>query len=218
PGHETWVYGLAFSPPDGCWLLSASEDKSLKLWEVASARKLADFHGHQGATRCVAFSPDGRLAVSGGQDHAVKLWLTTQRAPLIFTGHDRAVRDLAFLPDSQRLVSGVGVDSTRDRLQLWDATTGERLGPSFAGSPEVYALALHPDGGRLATAGPDGIAGDGTVWVFDPSTDQPVREQKAHTAEVTDVVYSLRVWDLPTGQLVWKQRMDATELIGVAYS
>jgi WD40 repeat protein len=217
PGHESWVCGLAFSP-DSRWLLSASEDRSLKLWEVASGRKLADFHGHQSYTSCVAFSPDGRLAASGGRDHAVKLWLTTWRAPLIFPGHDRAIRSLKFLPDSQRLVSGVGDGSTRCRLQMWDAMTGERLEPSFASCPEVYAIALHPEGRRLATAGPDGGEGVGTVRVWDLDTDQPVREQKGQTGEVTEVTYSLRVWDLETGQPVWKQKLDATEVTDLAYS
>jgi WD40 repeat protein len=189
------------------------------LWEVASGLKLADFRGHQSGTSCVAFSPDGRLAVSGGErDHAVKLWLTTQRAPLIFTGHDRAVRDLAFLPDSRRLVSGAGDNPTGDRLMLWDTMTGKRREPSFASCPEVYDIALHPEGRRLATAGPDAIAGGGTVRVYDPNTDRPVREKNANTAEVTDVVYSLRVWDLDTGQLVWRQKLDDTEVTDVAYS
>ena len=150
-GHEGFVRGLAFSP-DSRWLLSASEDCSLKLWEIASGRSLADFHGHQSFTSCVAFSPDGRLVASGGQDHAVKLWSATQRAPLTFTGHDGAVHGLVFLPDSQRLVSGAGYRSTRGRLKLWDATTGEPLEPSFESCPEIYAVALHRDGRRLATA------------------------------------------------------------------
>jgi WD40 repeat protein/serine/threonine protein kinase len=217
-GHEGFVYGLAFSP-DGRWLLSASEDNSLKLWEVASGRKLADFHGHQSFTSCVAFSPIGQLIASGGQDHAVKLWSATRRVPLIFTRNDGAViRGLEFLSGSQRLVSGAGEDSTRGRLQMWDATTGERLGPSFESGPEVYAVALHPDGRRLATAGPNGIAGVGTVRVLDLDTGQPVREQKAHTAEVTDGAYSLRVWNLDTGQAVWDRKVDATEVTDVAYS
>src|SRR5262249_27023313 len=141
-GHEGFVRGLAFSP-DSRWLLSASEDYSLKLWEVASGRSLADFHGHQSFTSCVAFSPDGRLVASGGQDQAVKLWSARRRAPLIFTGHDRIVFGLVFLPDSQRLVSGAGMSGTRARLQLWDATTGDELEPSFERCPQVRAVAMH---------------------------------------------------------------------------
>src|SRR5262249_33173167 len=140
-GHEGFVRGLAFSP-DGRRLLSASEDFSLKLWEVASGRSLADFHGHQFFASCVAFSPDGRYLASGGLDGAVKLWSATRRAPLTFTGHDGHVQGLVFLPRSHRLVSGAGYFSTRGRLKLWDATTGESLEPSFERCPEVFAVAL----------------------------------------------------------------------------
>jgi eukaryotic-like serine/threonine-protein kinase len=183
-GHEGFVRALAFSP-DSQWLLSASEDRSLRLWEVASGRPLSTLHGHLSHTSCVAFSPDGQLAVSGGQDHAVKLWLATRRPPLTFTEHDGKVCGLEFLPDGRRLVSGAGDYSSRGRLQLWDASTGVVLEPSFASCPEVYAVALHPDGRHFATA-----CKDGTVRVWDLETGQPVWCQNGHATEVADVAYS----------------------------
>ena len=150
-GQESALRGLAFSP-DSQWLVSVGEGHSLKLWEVSSGRSLADFHGHESITSCVAFSPDGRLVASGGLDGAVKLWSATRRAPLTLTGFDGGVCGLEFLPDSRRLVSGAGWFSTRGRLQIWDATTAEPLAPTFERCPEVYEVALHPDGRRLATA------------------------------------------------------------------
>jgi WD40 repeat protein len=183
-GHEGFVRALAFSP-DSQWLLSASEDRSLRLWEVATGRPLATYHGHLSHTSCVAFSPDGQLAASGGQDHAVKLWLAKRRPPLTFTGHDGKVCGLEFLPDSQRLVSGAGDYSTRGRLQLWDATTGDVLEPSFASCPGVQAVVLRPDGRHLATG-----CMDGTVRVWDLGTGRLVWCQNGHATEVADVAYS----------------------------
>jgi WD40 repeat protein len=207
-GHEGFVRGVAFSPDSQC-LLSASEDYSLKLWEVASGRLLADFHGHQSFASCVAFSPDGRLVASGGQDQAVKLWSAKRRAPLTFTGHDGAIGGLEFLPKSQRLVSGAGYFSTRGRLQLWDATTGDPLDPSFKDCPQiVHAVALHPDGRHLATAQEDRIAGAGTVRVWDLDTGRPVWEQEAQAASVKDVAFS------PDGQWLASAGVDKGELGG----
>jgi WD40 repeat protein len=239
-GHEGFVRALAFSPPDGRLLLSAGEDNSLKLWEVESGRKLADFHGHQSITKCVAFSPDGQLAVSGGQDHAVKLWLVKRRAPLTFTGHDGHICGLEFLPDSQRLVSGAGDYSTRGRLQLWDATTGDVLEPSFASCPAVNAVALHPaDGRRLATA-----CKDGTVRVWDLGTGQFRWCRQGYATEAVDVAYSpdgrwlasaggnrseaptfdpsergeVKLWEAGTGAEIRKFPADKGAVFAVAFS
>jgi eukaryotic-like serine/threonine-protein kinase len=235
-GHEGFVRGLAFSR-DSQWLVSASEDYSLKLWEIASGRSLADFHGHEFFASCVAYSPDGRLIASGGQDHTVKLWSATRRAPLAFTGHDRIVFGLVFLPNSQRLVSGAGLSGIRSRLQLWDATTGDPLEPSFERCPEVRAVALHRDGRRLATAHLDQITGAGTVRVWDLDTGRPVWEREAQAAGVMDVAYSpdgrwlasasvnkqelggaVRLWDAETGRVIRDFEKHTAGVHGVAFS
>jgi WD40 repeat protein len=74
---EAAVIGLAQSA-DGQRLLSVQEDGELRLWDCASARQLASFPFHFPFDRrdglvCLAFSPDGRYALSGG-DSTVDLW------------------------------------------------------------------------------------------------------------------------------------------------
>jgi WD40 repeat protein/serine/threonine protein kinase len=241
-GHEGFVRGLAFSP-DGRWLLSASEDNSLKLWEIASGRNVADFHGHQSFATCVAFSPDGQVIASGGQDRAVKLWSATRSAPLTLAGHDGAVHGVAFLPQSHRLVAATGYFSTRRRLKLWDTTTGEPLEPFFEDCrAEVFAVALHRDGRRLATACWYRVGEVGVVGVWDLNTGQLVREKKAEAARVADVAYSrdgrwlvtaavderdggtevsggeVRLWDADNGREIHEFKKHTSGVFGVAFS
>ena len=74
-GHANGITRLIASP-DGRWLISASKDQTVRLWDVASGQELRTFSGHQGLVSDVAFSPDGTSAVSGGRDRTLRLWWT----------------------------------------------------------------------------------------------------------------------------------------------
>ena len=59
---------------DGRLAVSASQDNTLKVWEVASGRELRTLKGHTGVVYGVAMSGDGRLAVSASDDWTLKVW------------------------------------------------------------------------------------------------------------------------------------------------
>jgi hypothetical protein len=59
---------------DGRWLISGGSDDRLRLWETATAKRLAGFQGHEGEVRDLAFSPDNRTVFSSGRDGESFLW------------------------------------------------------------------------------------------------------------------------------------------------
>ena len=79
-GHRAAAYSVAFSP-DGKLLASGSEDRTIKLWKVATGEELAALEGHTGHVLTVAFNADGTVLASGGADRTVKLWDVPRKWP-----------------------------------------------------------------------------------------------------------------------------------------
>jgi WD40 repeat protein/DNA-binding XRE family transcriptional regulator len=110
---------------------------------------LRHFAGHQGRIYTVAYAPDGRSAVAGGQDLAIVQWDVASGAVLRhLAGHTGNVRALAFSPDGLLLASGAQ-DAT---VRLWDAVSG-RERAVFPHEGPVDTVAFTPDGRGLLTSG-----------------------------------------------------------------
>jgi tetratricopeptide (TPR) repeat protein len=71
---------VAFSP-DGQRLASASEDKTVRIWDSATGKELLALKGHADTVSSVAFSPDGQRLASGNQAGSIHLWETTSFSP-----------------------------------------------------------------------------------------------------------------------------------------
>ncbi len=128
------------------------EDGTLEVWDADTGSELLSLKGHAGLVYAVAFSPDGKRIVSGGQGKTAKVWdaVTGQRT-LSLMGHIAAVNAVAFSPDGKRIVSG-NQDKT---VKVWDADTGSEIlslkGPhrrgQCRGDSAPMANALSPQAG-----------------------------------------------------------------------
>ncbi|MDT9205827.1 MAG: WD40 repeat domain-containing protein, partial [Limnospira sp. PMC 1236.20] len=72
-GHSNRVEAVAIAP-DGKRAVSASSDKTLKLWDLETGTELATLTGHSWSVNAVAIAPDGFRAVSASMDKTLKLW------------------------------------------------------------------------------------------------------------------------------------------------
>jgi guanine nucleotide-binding protein subunit beta-2-like 1 protein len=91
---------------DGAYALSASWDKTLRLWELATGTTTRRFVGHNKDVLSVSFSADNRQIVSGSRDNSIKLWNTLGDCKYTITdnGHTEWVSCVRFSPNPQNPV------------------------------------------------------------------------------------------------------------------
>src|SRR5436309_1245184 len=119
--HPHNVWAVAYSP-DGSRLASASQDGTVKIWDLGNGKELLTFHGHSESVNTVAFSPDGQTLASAGGDKDIKLWeAATGKELRTLSGHTDFIKSVAFSPDGKTLASG-GADR---QVKTWEVATGK---------------------------------------------------------------------------------------------
>ena len=171
------------------------------------------FSGHAGWVTGLAFSPDGRRALSSGEDRVIRLWDLGSRATIReFRGHTDWAISVAFSPDGRLAYSTGGArsvwrDGTDFAVRIWDVEAGRQVGKMEGHRGLVFGLAVSADGRRVLTGGD-------TIILWNAETRAEIRRFNRHTDKVSRVAFlpigqravssgwdgTIRLWDLETGQ------------------
>jgi WD40 repeat protein/serine/threonine protein kinase len=166
-GHTGPVNSVAYSL-DGGRMLTASEDRTAKVWDANTGSLTLTLEGHARAITSGCFSPDGRQIVTGSEDGTAKIWdAGTGRELLALEGHGGAVWSVAISTDGGRIITG----SSDQTAKIWDAATGRSMLTLQGHARGVRAVAISSDGQRIATG-----SEDHSVRVWDPATGRTTRE------------------------------------------
>ncbi|MGW7367930.1 NB-ARC domain-containing protein, partial [Streptomyces sp. NPDC054841] len=212
-GHTDSVQSVAISP-DGTWLATGGNDKTVRIWNRETGRTAgiwdrvtrrctATLTGHTDSVQSVAISPDTTWLATGGNDKTVRIWnRATGRCTATLTGHTGSVASVAISPDGTWLAS-TGDDGT---VRIWIPDGVVSSDARRVGS--VSSIAISADGAWLATGG-----GDGKVRIWDRVTGRCTATLTGHRGWVSSVVISpdgtwlatssweeVRIWDRVTGR------------------
>jgi WD40 repeat protein len=189
--HRSPVSAADISP-DGSRAVTAAYDPArevdeARLWDCRTARPLGAAMQHQDTINSVAFSPDGRRVLTGSEDNMARVWDALTGSPLTPLPHATLVRSAQFSPGGQLIVTTAAVSPyyPDTGAQVWNASTGVRIGKPMSSGDYGVSARFSPDGRQVATA-----SSDGTARVWDAATGLAIGNAMTHPAGVSAVRFS----------------------------
>lgn len=177
-GHSARVNYVSFSPNDSI-IASASDDGSIKLWQIGSYKEIRAFY-HDDCVNSVSFSQDGKSIISASDDKTAIVWNVENGKMLRTLQHDVAVKFSLFCPDGRYAVTAS--DYT---VKLWDTITWNAI---FEFNTEdhwlsmISSISFSSDSKLIAIS-----SYSGTVSIWDVNNRQKVKtfkyNQRVNSAE-----------------------------------
>jgi WD40 repeat protein len=141
--------------PDGSRLVTASTDRTAKVWDAETGEQLLVLEGHTTGLSGLQYSPDGKMIATGrdNNENMVRVWDAETGEELYALQADNRVNSMAFSPDMRLLVA----TGTGGFVDLWDLATGIQLYSLPSLGATAGRVLFTPDGQQFITVGIRGI-------------------------------------------------------------
>lgn len=182
-GHQDRIRSLTMSP-DGRWLVSASMDTTVRVWDMNNLNgDPTTLTNHTSTVQTVEISFDGKWLLTGDETGLVLLWDLTiplqVQEPIHLAELDYGVWASAISPDGR----WVAIGDLGGNIRIWEVSGAGPMGDPFirpAHDKGILALSFSPDGNWFVTG-----SGDGTAKIW-PWTDEPLGENFFTTPKIAD--------------------------------
>ncbi len=217
------VMDVRFSP-SAINFLTAQADHTVRMWSTKTSDCLKVLKGHTNLVSCLAFSFNGREAVSAGDDRTVRTWdLNTGKNLALFKGHTDSVSSVAYSRNGRTVLSG-SWDST---VKLWSLTDGSLMRNLKGHEDKVGTVAIMDDVDLILSGGFDGV-----VRIWEMESGKVIKSVKGHRDKVTSLTVApgrdqfatgsldgmVRIWDVKTGMTRKDFEVDESGVRTVAFS
>jgi serine/threonine protein kinase len=193
--HDQWVHSVDFSP-DGKLLATASDDASLRLWQVPAGSLERKIESPMGGMTSVEFSPNNLLLAAGSWEGKVGLWQVSNGNLLrTLEVGESGIKAVEFSPDG----SWLAVSSEDSSISIWKVSDLSLVQTLQGHTAAVLSLAFSPDGTLLASA-----SEDHSIRLWRVSDGSLVITLTGHTETVKEVAFS------PDGSLLASGSEDGT--------
>ncbi|CCE86413.1 Piso0_004901 [Millerozyma farinosa CBS 7064] len=153
-GHSHIVQDVTISA-DGAYALSASWDRTLRLWDLESGECTQRFVGHNGDVLSCSIAKNLRQIVSASRDKTVKVWNTIGECMQTLTGHSDWVSAVRFSPSEK---TSTVVSASWDKVvKAWDLNEYSVTADFIGHTGYISCITISPDGSLVASAGKDGV-------------------------------------------------------------
>ncbi|KAJ2792487.1 U3 small nucleolar RNA-associated protein [Coemansia linderi] len=151
--HEKDINSICVAPNDAVFA-TGSQDKTAKIWDVASGKALGTLQGHRRGVWNVAFSPVDRVIATTSGDRTMKLWSLSDFGCLkTFEGHTNSVLCVEFLTKGTQLMT-TGSDGL---VKLWNIKDAECVLTLDKHESKIWTLAKQHTEVHVATGGADSV-------------------------------------------------------------